>query len=444
MEEPTCGNCGAAGVLLCSRCRRVHYCTAACQKDAWKHHKAVCRTPTLDDVLLSESNGRPPFDASSFLQSIEELSDADPTAICKWLEAAAHEDSLDKFYPSCAALMGMLATTGRVFEISTAVLQFLRDSVRSAAITCTALDILIAAADHYTDEASPLLWQSIAILLSLLRTFIRDGPIVMAVCDIMTFVSHAAPKAENRLIFTSKSVLSLFSQAVDLHAINDQNGAAAALEVVTSLCMDSPEVLAAAASEGFVHLVMRVLSDHPGIVVPRLLRALCHLLGCLQAVPESRGIALRNGAHSRVLARLPEALEVPVHKLNPGAHVGCAVKAAQIIQTLLLLEGPYSPYIPFDAALGPFAAPAFARAVTAVARLPFPVDDIAPAALALLQCMVSIIISQKVDAVSAFVQHGGLNAVADAVVTFRDCRSAPVAALAMHISSLFVIAEQAL
>lgn len=35
--------CGAAdATLLCSRCRRVHYCGTLCQKKAWKAHRAEC------------------------------------------------------------------------------------------------------------------------------------------------------------------------------------------------------------------------------------------------------------------------------------------------------------------------------------------------------------------------------------------------------------------
>jgi hypothetical protein len=42
-QTQACGACGELGArLACSRCKRVHYCHAACQKKAWKAHKLVC------------------------------------------------------------------------------------------------------------------------------------------------------------------------------------------------------------------------------------------------------------------------------------------------------------------------------------------------------------------------------------------------------------------
>ena len=40
-----CGVCGersAAKLKICSACRRVQFCSAACSKAGWKHHKAQC------------------------------------------------------------------------------------------------------------------------------------------------------------------------------------------------------------------------------------------------------------------------------------------------------------------------------------------------------------------------------------------------------------------
>ena len=45
-----CGHCGtsetaeARTFALCVRCKNVVYCSAACQKVAWRSHKAVCQT----------------------------------------------------------------------------------------------------------------------------------------------------------------------------------------------------------------------------------------------------------------------------------------------------------------------------------------------------------------------------------------------------------------
>ena len=41
-----------ARLLTCSRCRRVKYCTSACQKADWKDHKAECRKPRVSFSLL--------------------------------------------------------------------------------------------------------------------------------------------------------------------------------------------------------------------------------------------------------------------------------------------------------------------------------------------------------------------------------------------------------
>ncbi len=39
-----CAACGATGPSMrCGRCRRVHFCNAACQKRAWSSHKRECR-----------------------------------------------------------------------------------------------------------------------------------------------------------------------------------------------------------------------------------------------------------------------------------------------------------------------------------------------------------------------------------------------------------------
>ena len=42
----TCDNCGKFGAKKnCSQCKSAWYCTKACQKSAWKTHKAVCKVP---------------------------------------------------------------------------------------------------------------------------------------------------------------------------------------------------------------------------------------------------------------------------------------------------------------------------------------------------------------------------------------------------------------
>ena len=47
-ETGACGSCGtrgspAAKLKLCSACETAAYCNAACQQQAWKEHKAMCK-----------------------------------------------------------------------------------------------------------------------------------------------------------------------------------------------------------------------------------------------------------------------------------------------------------------------------------------------------------------------------------------------------------------
>eukprot|EP00753_Platysulcus_tardus_P014812 PLAT4548.1.p1 GENE.PLAT4548.1~~PLAT4548.1.p1 ORF type:complete len:363 (+),score=156.79 PLAT4548.1:11-1099(+) len=42
----TCANCGAEGAKLrCSRCKKVVYCNAKCQRSDWRFHKRICQKP---------------------------------------------------------------------------------------------------------------------------------------------------------------------------------------------------------------------------------------------------------------------------------------------------------------------------------------------------------------------------------------------------------------
>lgn len=57
--EPTvlCGSCGAADApLLCTGCRRVRYCSSACQRAAWKAHKPECRASASASTAVDRTS----------------------------------------------------------------------------------------------------------------------------------------------------------------------------------------------------------------------------------------------------------------------------------------------------------------------------------------------------------------------------------------------------
>jgi len=48
LKKPThkCDVCKTATTKACARCKTSYFCSAECQKTAWKKHKKVCKTPT--------------------------------------------------------------------------------------------------------------------------------------------------------------------------------------------------------------------------------------------------------------------------------------------------------------------------------------------------------------------------------------------------------------
>ena len=43
-----CDVCSSLGAKPCARCKRAFYCSAECQKSAWKKHKKTCKAPTRE------------------------------------------------------------------------------------------------------------------------------------------------------------------------------------------------------------------------------------------------------------------------------------------------------------------------------------------------------------------------------------------------------------
>ncbi|OEU06918.1 hypothetical protein FRACYDRAFT_252548 [Fragilariopsis cylindrus CCMP1102] len=52
----TCLACSKECSLQCSDCRVVHFCNRECQKSAWKHHKAFCKSVTNPAVSSHNKN----------------------------------------------------------------------------------------------------------------------------------------------------------------------------------------------------------------------------------------------------------------------------------------------------------------------------------------------------------------------------------------------------
>ena len=50
------------GTKQCSRCRAAFYCSAACQRSAWKAHKVTCTKPPAVQRDLSTATGMTPSD----------------------------------------------------------------------------------------------------------------------------------------------------------------------------------------------------------------------------------------------------------------------------------------------------------------------------------------------------------------------------------------------
>jgi len=49
-----CDVCSSLGAKPCARCKRAFYCSAECQKTAWKKHKKTCKAPTSPPTTEAE------------------------------------------------------------------------------------------------------------------------------------------------------------------------------------------------------------------------------------------------------------------------------------------------------------------------------------------------------------------------------------------------------
>jgi len=49
-----CDVCSSLGAKPCARCKRTFYCSAECQKSAWKKHKKTCKAPTSPPATEAE------------------------------------------------------------------------------------------------------------------------------------------------------------------------------------------------------------------------------------------------------------------------------------------------------------------------------------------------------------------------------------------------------
>jgi len=49
-----CDVCSSLDAKPCARCKRTFYCSAECQKSAWKMHKKKCKAPTSPPATEAE------------------------------------------------------------------------------------------------------------------------------------------------------------------------------------------------------------------------------------------------------------------------------------------------------------------------------------------------------------------------------------------------------
>jgi len=50
----TCDVCKTATTKACARCKTSYFCSAECQKSAWKKHKKVCKASTREAANEAE------------------------------------------------------------------------------------------------------------------------------------------------------------------------------------------------------------------------------------------------------------------------------------------------------------------------------------------------------------------------------------------------------
>jgi len=56
LKKPThkCDVCKTSTTKACARCKTSYFCSAECQKSAWKKHKKTCKVPTREAANEAE------------------------------------------------------------------------------------------------------------------------------------------------------------------------------------------------------------------------------------------------------------------------------------------------------------------------------------------------------------------------------------------------------
>jgi hypothetical protein len=96
--------CGTMGSLKCSKCDEQYYCSAQCQRDNWKTHKGVCRTPYdkhYDFIKNFDNENFRATDGYFYVICLPDTAYKNLFADCR---KSGHSFTIDKYGKKCLVL----------------------------------------------------------------------------------------------------------------------------------------------------------------------------------------------------------------------------------------------------------------------------------------------------------------------------------------------------